>query len=67
MPKMKTHSGAKKRFKVTGTGKLVHKQAGKRHNLGKKSNRRIRQLRNQAVLSLGHSHSIMKFKMPYSH
>jgi large subunit ribosomal protein L35 len=67
MPKMKTHSGAKKRFKVTGTGKLVHKQAGKRHNLGKKSNRRIRQLRNQAVLSPGHSHSIMKFKMPYSH
>ena len=67
MPKMKTHSGAKKRFKVTGTGKLVHKQAGKRHNLGKKSNRRIRQLRNQAVLSPGHSQSIMKFKMPYSH
>jgi large subunit ribosomal protein L35 len=67
MPKMKTNSGAKKRFKVTGTGKVVHKQAGKRHNLGKKSNKRIRQLRDQAVLSPGHAHSILKHKMPYSH
>ncbi|MCL1841184.1 MAG: 50S ribosomal protein L35, partial [Propionibacteriaceae bacterium] len=33
MPKMKTHSGAKKRFKVTGTGKLVHKGAGKGHHM----------------------------------
>lgn len=67
MPKMKTNSGAKKRFKVTGTGKVVHKQAGKRHNLGKKSQRRIRNLRKGAVLSEGHSASLLKFKMPYSH
>ena len=66
MPKMKTNSGAKKRFKVTGTGKVVHKQAGKRHNLGRKSNKRIRQLRDQAVLSEGHSHSLMKHKLPNS-
>jgi large subunit ribosomal protein L35 len=33
MPKNKTHSGASKRFKVTGSGKLVRQQAGKRHNL----------------------------------
>ena len=64
---MKTNSGAKKRFKVTGTGKVVHKQAGKRHNLGKKSQRRIRNLRKGAVLSEGHSASLLKFKMPYSH
>ena len=31
MPKMKTHSGAKKRFRVTGTGKLMHRKAGKMH------------------------------------
>jgi large subunit ribosomal protein L35 len=31
MPKMKTHSGAKKRFRFTGTGKLMHRQAGKMH------------------------------------
>lgn len=66
MPKMKTNSSAKKRFKVSATGKVLHKQAGKRHNLGKKSNKRIRQLRDQAVLSEGHSHSLMKHKMPNS-
>jgi large subunit ribosomal protein L35 len=66
MPKVKTNSGAKKRFRVTGTGKVVHKQAGKRHNLGKKSQKRIRNLRKGAVLSEGHSESVLKFKMPYS-
>ncbi len=66
MPKVKTNSGAKKRFRVTGTGKLIHKQAGKRHNLGKKSQKRIRDLRKGVPLSEGHAHSILKFKMPYS-
>jgi large subunit ribosomal protein L35 len=38
MPKQKTHSGAKTRFKVTGTGKIMKQQAGMRHNLeGKRS------------------------------
>jgi hypothetical protein len=36
MPKNKTHSGAKKRFKVTGSGKILREKAGKRHNLEKK-------------------------------
>ena len=31
MPKMKTHSGAKKRFRITGSGKVMHRQAGKMH------------------------------------
>jgi large subunit ribosomal protein L35 len=31
MPKMKTHSGAKKRFRITGSGKIMHRQAGKMH------------------------------------
>ncbi len=66
MPKMKTNSSAKKRFKVSGTGKILHKQAGKRHNLGKKSQSRIRKLRNQAVLSEGHAASVLKHKMPYN-
>jgi len=51
MPKMKTHSGAKKRFKVTGTGKLVHRQAGKRHLNEHKSSRRTRRLMPDAVLA----------------
>ena len=66
MPKVKTNSGAKKRFRVTGTGKLIHKQAGKRHNLGKKSQKRIRNLRKGVALSEGHAHSVLMFKMPYS-
>jgi large subunit ribosomal protein L35 len=50
MPKMKTHSGAKKRFKVTGSGKLVHRQAGKRHLNEHKSSRRTRRLMPDDVL-----------------
>ncbi|MCO5141515.1 MAG: 50S ribosomal protein L35 [Oligoflexia bacterium] len=37
MPKMKTKSAAKKRFKITGTGKIKFQRAGRRHNLGGKS------------------------------
>jgi large subunit ribosomal protein L35 len=66
MPKVKTNSGAKKRFRTTASGKLKHKQAGKRHNLDKKSQRRIRNLRKGALLSEGHTASILKFKMPYN-
>ncbi|MCI5825143.1 MAG: 50S ribosomal protein L35 [Arcanobacterium sp.] len=44
MPKMKTHSGAKKRFRRTGAGKLMREQAGKRHLLEHKSSRRTRRL-----------------------
>jgi len=64
MPKVKTNSSAKKRFKITGTGKILHKQSGKRHNLGKKSQKRIRNLRKSAVLAEGFTHSVMKFKLP---
>ena len=42
MPKQKTNSGAKKRFKVTGTGRLLRKHAMKSHNLEKKSAKRKR-------------------------
>ncbi|HOB04966.1 MAG TPA: 50S ribosomal protein L35 [Propionibacteriaceae bacterium] len=51
MPKMKTHSGAKKRFKVTGTGKLVHRSAGKRHLNEHKSSRQTRRLMPDAELT----------------
>ena len=44
MPKQKTHSGAKKRFKVTGTGKLLREKAGKRHLLERKSSALTRRL-----------------------
>ncbi len=44
MPKMKTHSGAKKRFKVTGSGKITHEQSNRRHLLEVKPSRRTRRL-----------------------
>ncbi|MCB0918768.1 MAG: 50S ribosomal protein L35 [Actinobacteria bacterium] len=44
MPKMKTHSGTKKRIKKTGSGKLRHQKANKRHLLEHKSSRRKRRL-----------------------
>jgi len=50
MPKMKTHKGAKKRFKVTGTGKVMRRRAGKGHLLSGKSSKRRRKLRKDAVV-----------------
>lgn len=47
MPKKKTHKGASKRFKVTGTGKLMHKKIGASHLLAKKSPKRKRSLRQE--------------------
>ena len=44
MPKNKTHSGAKKRFRVTGTGKLRREKAGLRHNLEKKPSKMTRRM-----------------------
>ena len=44
MPKNKTHSGAKKRFRVTGSGKLRREKAGLRHNLEKKASKKTRRL-----------------------
>jgi large subunit ribosomal protein L35 len=44
MPKNKTHSGASKRFRVTGSGKLRREKAGLRHNLEKKASTKTRRL-----------------------
>jgi len=51
MPKMKTHSGAKKRFRVTGTGKVMREQANRRHLLEYKSSRRTRRLAGDVVVA----------------
>ena len=51
MPKMKTHSGASKRFKVTGKGKFRARHAMTSHNLGKKRPGRKRRLGKPAVVS----------------
>lgn len=51
MPKMKTHSGASKRFKVSGSGKLRRKSANLNHIMEKKSARRVRRLSGYASVS----------------
>jgi large subunit ribosomal protein L35 len=50
MPKVKTKSGAKKRFKISGTGKVMRKHAYKSHILTKKSTKRKRNLTYKAVV-----------------
>ena len=51
MPKLKTHSGAKKRFKLTGTKKVRAKKAGLRHNLGNKASKTKRKKRALMLLT----------------
>jgi large subunit ribosomal protein L35 len=51
MPKMKTHRGAAKRFKKTGTGKIVRSKNNKQHILTKKSAKRKRQLRKGTLVA----------------
>ena len=51
MPKQKTHSGASKRFKITGSGKVLFQRAGKRHLLERKSSTLTRRLTGTAELS----------------
>jgi large subunit ribosomal protein L35 len=51
MPKLKTHSGAKKRFKLTAKGKLKYKKAGLRHLLTGMSTKRGRRLRKSSLLN----------------
>jgi large subunit ribosomal protein L35 len=51
MPKAKTHSGASKRFRRTGTGKIVREKANRRHLLEYKSSRRTRRLEGRTEVS----------------
>ena len=65
MPKLKTKSGAKKRFKITGSGKVKYQQSGKRHGMIKRSNEQIRTLRGTSVLSSSETQRIKRW-MPYA-
>ena len=51
MPKMKTHKGVKKRFRLTASGKAKHRQAGTSHLAARMSHKRKRNLRGTKVLS----------------
>ncbi|MDR6263673.1 MULTISPECIES: 50S ribosomal protein L35 [Rhodobacterales] len=65
MPKMKTKSSAKKRFKVTASGRVVAAQAGKRHGMIKRSRKFIRNARGTNVLCKA-DENIVKSYMPYA-
>ncbi|GAA0981110.1 50S ribosomal protein L35 [Acrocarpospora macrocephala] len=51
MPKMKTHSGAKKRFRITGSGKIIRRRANRKHLFEHKPSTRTRRLENDIVIS----------------
>ena len=65
MPKLKTKSGAKKRFKMTASGKVKAGVAGKRHGMIKRTNKQIRQNRGMDLLSDPDARIVKKY-MPYN-
>ncbi len=64
MPKLKTKSGAKKRFKLTATGKVKCAQAGKRHGMIKRTNKFIRNARGTTTLCDADARIVKKY-LPY--
>lgn len=66
MPKLKTKSGAKKRFKVSASGKVIAGQAGKRHGMIKRTKKQIRQLRGTRVVSEADARAVRKYYLPYA-
>ena len=65
MPKMKTKSSCKKRFKVTASGRVKAAQAGKRHGMIKRTNKFIRTARGTTTLCAA-DEKIVKSMMPYA-
>lgn len=64
MPKVKTKSGAKKRFKVTGSGKIKRKSAFKNHILTKKETKQKRRLSKKTIVSKADTNNV-KAMLPY--
>ena len=60
MPKMKTHSGSKKRFRVTGSGKIMRGKAYKSHILTKKSAKRKRNFRHETGRAAGDEKNVAR-------
>ena len=64
MPKLKTKSGAKKRFKITGSGKVMYAQSGKRHGMIKRTKKQIRQKRGTAAIATSDAVRIKQYFLP---
>jgi large subunit ribosomal protein L35 len=65
MPKLKTKSGVKKRFKISATGKVIASQAGKQHFMRRRTKSQLRNLRGTTVLCDADAKNIVKFFLPY--
>lgn len=65
MPKLKTHRGAAKRFKVTATGKVLRRRAGLRHILTSKRRKRKRKLGQAALVSKADAANVRRM-LPYA-
>jgi len=64
MPKLKTHRAARKRYKITGTGKIKRRHAGIGHLLQHKKENRKRKLANMTIISSSHVKLVLK-ELPY--
>ena len=65
MPKLKTKSSAKKRFKLTATGKVLRAHAGKRHGMIKRTNKQIRNKRGTVPMDEADAKTVRKHLLPY--
>jgi large subunit ribosomal protein L35 len=65
MPKMKSHTGAKKRFKRTASGKFKYAHVFKRHRMARRTQKRIRHLRRPGYVNDAHQHQIEAL-LPYA-
>jgi large subunit ribosomal protein L35 len=66
MPKLKTKSSAKKRFRTTAKGHVIAGQANKRHNMRKRSKRQLRNQRGTEVLNAIEEARVLKNYLPYN-
>jgi large subunit ribosomal protein L35 len=64
MPKLKTKSGAKKRFKITASGKVKYQQSGKRHGMIKRTTKQIREHRGTSVMFKADGDKVIKYWLP---
>jgi len=65
MPKLKTKSAVKKRFKISASGKVIATQAGKKHFMRRRSKSQLRNLRGTTMLKACDAKHIVKIFLPY--
>lgn len=64
LPKLKSKSSAKKRFKITGTGKVLRAQAGKSRRMTRRTNKQIRDKRGMVVMEAADAKVVRKYYLP---